>query len=65
MLVRLLLRLFLPTIVKTIFSSLQQQQMKQQQQPRKPEGSIFVTGEPKKKGSHDDDGEYVDYEEIR
>lgn len=66
MAVRLLLRLFLPTIVKSIFKSLQEQQAKQQEGPRRPEGSVFVSGKPpKNKPASTEDGEYVDYEEIR
>lgn len=66
MAVRLLLRLFLPTIVKSIFRNLQEQQMRQHEAPRRPEGSVFVSGKAQKnKASSDDDGEYIDYEEIR
>lgn len=66
MAVRLLLRLFLPTIVKSVFKSLQEQQMRQQDGPRRPEGSVFVSGKAQKnKPSSTEDGEYVDYEEIR
>lgn len=67
MAVRLLLRLFLPTIVKSVFQSLQEQQARQYQQPKRPEGAVFVSGKPKSssKSSTDDGGEYVDYEEIR
>ena len=66
MAVRLLLRLVLPTIVKTVFRSLQEQQARQQAGPSRPEGSVFVSGKaPKNKPTSADDGEYVDYEEIR
>ena len=66
MAVRLLLRLFLPTIVRSVFQSLQEQQNRTYQQPKRPEGSVFVSGKPKSsKSATDDGGEYVDYEEIR
>lgn len=65
MAVRLLLRLFLPTIVKSVFNSLQEQQARKYQEPKRPEGSVFVSGKAKRNQSAADHGEYVDYEEIR
>ena len=44
----------------------QQFQQNNYSQPRRPEGEVKITSQPKKdKGSKDDDGEYVDYEEIK
>ncbi|GEM_PF-2022544 len=64
LLVRLLLRMLLPVILRQVFQNLQ----KQNEQPRRPEGSVFVeTGDAavKKTKTDDNDGEYIEYEEIR
>lgn len=64
LLVRLLLRMFLPVIIRQVFQNIQ----KQQSAPRRPEGSVYVetnTTSPKKSSGSTQDGEYIDYEEIR
>lgn len=74
--IRLLLRLVFPMVIKSIFGKMQQQssgyagQQQQQQQQRysaKPEGSLsidYVPPQPKQ-GNADKLGDFVDYEEIK
>jgi hypothetical protein len=65
MLFRMLLRLFLPSIVRTVYLTMQQK-MQSNPGPQKPEGSIFVSGEAKKESRSDSqDGEYIDFKEIK
>jgi len=75
-LIRLLLRLIFPYVLKNMFSKMQQsaadprqhqQQQQQQQRPRAPEGSInidYVPPQPKK-GNADKLGDFVEYEEVK
>jgi hypothetical protein len=70
-LIRLLLRLVFPLVLKSIFGKMQQQSgqaPQQQQQPsRKPEGSIsidYVPPQPKQ-GNADKLGDFVEYEEVK
>jgi len=73
-LIRLLLRLVFPLVLKSIFGKMQQQsgqpgyqQQQQQQQSRKPEGSIsidYVPPQPKQ-GNADKLGDFVEYEEVK
>jgi hypothetical protein len=71
-LIRLLLRLIFPMVLKNIFGKMQQsagnpmQQQQQQQRPG-PEGSISIDYMPPqpKKGNADKLGDFVDYEEVK
>jgi len=72
-LIRLLLRLVFPMVLKSIFGKMQQQagnagpQQQSQQQQRKPEGSIsidYVPPQPKQ-GNADKLGDFVEYEEVK
>ncbi|MFN3530849.1 MAG: DUF4834 family protein [Bacteroidia bacterium] len=66
MLVRMLLRLFLPTIIRSMMQQMQARQAPPAEKNRRPEGSVHVSGRPKGSDkSIDNEGEYVDYEEIR
>ncbi|MBB6274658.1 hypothetical protein HDF26_005140 [Pedobacter cryoconitis] len=73
--IRLLLRLVFPLVIKSIFGKMQQssgyagqQQQHQQQRPsNRPEGSLsidYVPPQPKK-GNADKLGDFVDYEEVK
>lgn len=67
--IRVLLRLVFPMILKSVFGKMQQQsgQAGQQQQSRKPEGSIsidYVPPQPKH-GNADKLGDFVEYEEVK
>lgn len=73
--IRLLLRLVFPVVLKSLFGKMQQQaeqqgqpyQQQQQQQSRKPEGSItidYVPPQPKH-GNADKLGDFVEYEEVK
>lgn len=66
MLLRMLLRLFLPTIIKSVLTNMQKKQAGPSGRTR-PEGTTFVSGQPKQSGDNhtDDSGDYVDYEEIK
>lgn len=77
-LIRVLLKLVFPLILRNIFgrmqqqqsgySGQQQQQRQQQQQPSsKPEGQISIDYVPPrpKKGNPDKLGDFVDYEEMK
>lgn len=71
-LIRVLLKLVFPLVLKSIFGKMQQQagqagQQQQQQQSRKPEGSIsidYVPPQPKQ-GNADKLGDFVEYEEVK
>lgn len=67
--IRLLIRLIFPVMLKNIFGNMQQQaaNASQQQRPSKPEGSISIDYMPKKekRGNPDKLGDFVDYEEIK
>ena len=70
--IRVLLRLVFPMVLKSMFGKMQQQagqakQQQQQQAPRKPEGSIsidYVPPQPKQ-GNADKLGDFVEYEELK
>lgn len=76
-LIRILLKLVFPLILRNIFGRMQQQQAgytgQQQQQQRqepssaKPEGQISIDYVPPrpKKGNSDKLGDFVDYEELK
>lgn len=67
--IRLLIRLIFPVMIKNMFGNMQQQaaNANQQQRPTKPEGSISIDYMPQKekKGNPDKLGDFVDYEEIK
>lgn len=70
-LIRLLLRLIFPLVLKNMFSKMQQTaadpRQQQQQRRRAPEGSInidYVPPQPKK-GNADKLGDFVEYEEVK
>ncbi len=71
-LIRLLLRLIFPLVLKNMFSKMQQsaadpRQQGQQQRRRTPEGSItidYVPPQPKQ-GNADKLGDFVEYEEVK
>ncbi len=68
--IRLLIRLIFPVMIKNMFGNMQQQAAnanQQQQRPSKPEGSISIDYMPKKekKGNADKLGDFVDYEEVK
>jgi hypothetical protein len=68
--IRVLLRLVFPLVLKSVFGKMQQQQSGQngqQQKSSKPEGSIsidYVPPQPKH-GSTDKLGDFVEYEEVK
>ena len=65
---RLLARLFLPLMVKTVVKKAQENFNNQQQRPQAREGEIHVDYMPpaeKKKSHLQDKGDFVDYEEIK
>ncbi|MBB6502334.1 DUF4834 family protein [Pedobacter cryoconitis] len=72
--IRILLRLIFPMIVKSVFGKMQsssgyagQQQQQQQRRPSRPEGSLsidYVPPQPKQ-GNADKLGDFVDYEEVK
>jgi hypothetical protein len=67
--IRILVRLIFPVMLKSVFGNMQQQAANggQQQRSSKPEGSISIDYMPKKdkKGNADKLGDFVDYEEIK
>ena len=67
--IRILIRLIFPVMLKNVFSNVQQQaaNASQQQRPTKPEGSISIDHTPKKekRGNPDKLGDFVEYEEIK
>lgn len=70
---RLLVRMIFPVMLKKAFSNVQnqatgnQQYQQQNQKSNKPEGSISIDYMPKneKKGNADKLGDFVDYEEVK
>jgi hypothetical protein len=70
--IRVLLRLVFPMVLKSMFGKMQQQHSGQsaqpgRAQPRRPEGSIsidYVPPQPKH-GNADKLGDFVDYEEVK
>lgn len=69
--IRVLLRLVFPLVLKSVFGKMQQQENQRagrpQQQPRKPEGAIsidYVPPQPKH-GNADKLGDFVEYEEVK
>ncbi len=67
--IRWLVRLIFPAVLRNMFSNVQNQAPANQQQQRssKPEGSISIDYMPKKekKGNADKLGDFVDYEEVK
>lgn len=68
--IRLLVRLIFPMLLKNVVNNMQQQATNTAQQANrsaKPEGSISIDYMPKKekKGNPDKLGDFVDYEEIK
>ena len=67
--IRVIVRLLFPVMLKNMFGTMQQQAANggQSQRPSKPEGSISIDYMPKKekKGNADKLGDFVDYEEIK
>jgi hypothetical protein len=71
-LIRLLLRLIFPLVLKNMFSKMQQsaadpRQQQHRQNRRAPEGSVnidYVPPQPKK-GNADKLGDFVEYEEVK
>lgn len=69
--IRVLVRMIFPAVIKNVFSNIQSQtagnNQQQQYQNRKPEGSISIDYMPKKekKGNADKLGEFVDFEEVK
>jgi hypothetical protein len=70
-LIRLIIRLIFPIVLKNIFGKMQQtagnQRQQQQQQSRSPEGSISIDYMPPqpKQGNADKLGDFVEYEEVK
>ncbi|HUN04832.1 MAG TPA: DUF4834 family protein [Niabella sp.] len=67
--IRLLVRIIFPVVIRKAFNRMQNPANAYQQQRRqRPEGSISIDYMPKKekrKGNADKLGEFVDYEEIK
>ena len=72
--IRVLVRLIFPMVLKNIFGSMQNQaagaqqyQQQPQQKSSRPEGAISIDYMPKKekKGNADNLGDFVDYEEVK
>lgn len=66
--IRIILRLVFPLVLKNIFSNMQQQgNGPAGQQQRRPEGSISIDYMPPKPkpGNTDKLGDFVDYEELK
>jgi hypothetical protein len=64
---RLLLRLVFPMVIRKAFGNMQQQ-AQQRQRPVRPEGTISIDQMPKpekRKGNADNLGEFVDFEEVK
>ena len=68
-LIRLLVRMIFPAVIRNAFGNMQKQaQQQQQQRSNRPEGSISIDYMPqkdKKKGNADKLGDFVDYEEVK
>ncbi|MCD0487550.1 DUF4834 family protein [Pedobacter sp. MC2016-14] len=68
--IRVIIRLIFPVVLKSMFSKMQQQAGHNgptQQQSRKPEGAVSIDYMPpkNKKGNADKLGDFVDYEEVK
>jgi len=66
--IRVILRLIFPMVLRNMFSKVQQRAAEQQrQQYSKPEGDISIEYMPPqpKKGNTDKLGDFVDYEEVK
>lgn len=68
--IRLLVRMIFPAVIRNAFNNMQNQAAGQQQQqrPHRPEGTISIDYMPKKekkKGNADNLGDFVDYEEVK
>lgn len=65
--IRILIRLIFPMVLRNIFSNMQQQANGAAPQSRKTEGSISIDYMPPrpKKGNSDKLGDFVDYEEVK
>ncbi|ACU06225.1 MULTISPECIES: hypothetical protein [Pedobacter] len=66
--IRIILRLVFPYVLKSLFSKVHQQaENHQRQQQKKPEGSISIDYMPPqpKSGNADKLGDFVDYEEVK
>jgi hypothetical protein len=67
--IRLILRLIFPVVIKSIFGKMQQSGGPQErpQSRREPEGSISINYMPPqpKTGNADKLGDFVDYEEVK
>ncbi|WP_293301127.1 DUF4834 family protein [Pedobacter sp. UBA4863] len=66
--IRLLVRMIFPAVIRNAFGKMQQQATGQQQRPARPEGTISIDHMPekeKRKGNADKLGEFVDYEEVK
>lgn len=70
-LIRLILRVIFPMVLKSVFGKMQQQAQQgrpEQQSSQKPEGSISIDYVPPmqpRKGNADKLGDFVDYEEVK
>ncbi len=65
---RLLVRMIFPAVIRNAFSKMQNQATGQQQRPSRPEGTISIDHMPKKekrRGNADKLGDFVDYEEVK
>jgi hypothetical protein len=65
---RLLARLLMPLMVKTVVKKAQENFNNQQQRQPTPEGEIhvdYMPPNPKKKSHLQDKGDFIDYEEIK
>lgn len=65
---RLLMRMIFPAVIKNVFSKMQNGGAPQQRRTEKPEGSISIDYMPekeKRQGNADNLGEFVDYEELK
>ncbi|GAA4331049.1 hypothetical protein GCM10023149_36680 [Mucilaginibacter gynuensis] len=67
--VRQLARIFLPMLFQSVINKATQQQQRNQnyQQPKRPEGTVKVDYVPQntKNTVPDNEGEFIDYEEIK
>ncbi|WP_432714276.1 DUF4834 domain-containing protein [Pedobacter sp.] len=66
-LIKIILRLVFPLVLKKVFSKMQQQANGAAPQQKKPEGSISIDYMPPqpKQGNADKLGDFVDYEELK
>lgn len=71
-LIRMLIRLIFPLVIKNVVNKMQGQATSaqhnyQRQEPKKPEGSISIDYMPpqQKTGKTDKLGDFVDYEEVK